>query len=398
MKIIMTGFTALQIGTTNRAIAKIDVPGSIVDALRANGHEVEWRKVMPGEDLSGFDVAWVNLSALHSLNGRAGAMGALWTLASGLPAVGFFDDWQAPSITFNGARALIKRPQIMYKYLLVGAAHRGDEDATYYSREAANAARDRIVAVNPEIARKIYVERFYLYDTDEQVKPVERTLLASAEALLDARWHAGMVPVCPMYAWGDRTLVRKRVPKALGPIEALDPSPTIYGALAQHDPLPPDEKKREWVLGALMPHDAWVDKGTWSWPVSFVGSKKMVRAKNGDRLKTEGEVIQRYNEHWGILSPPYNHSGSGWWRSRFMYSARVRSVLLCDKGEGDPLGAPYKIKARDVEVMTTAQLAQLAEDQAQALRAWMPPVEQFAYHVERIVQRARAEDGGWRPS
>ena len=79
MKILMTGFTALQINTERRTIQKIDVPALIVKALTDMGHEVDWRKVTPGEDLSSYDVAWVNLAPLNSLNGRQGAMGALYT-------------------------------------------------------------------------------------------------------------------------------------------------------------------------------------------------------------------------------------------------------------------------------------------------------------------------------
>ena len=110
LSIIVTGFTALQINTEKRTIQKIDVPASIVKALREAGHDVDWRKVTPGEDLSSYDVAWVNLAPLNSLNGRQGAMGALYTLSSGLPCVGFFDDWQTNTV-FNGARALIRKPE-----------------------------------------------------------------------------------------------------------------------------------------------------------------------------------------------------------------------------------------------------------------------------------------------
>ena len=139
MKILMTGFTALQINTEHRTIQKIDVPASIVEALESVGHEVDWRRVIPGEDLSSYDVIWVNLGPLNSLNGRQGAMGALYALSSGIPAVGFFDDWQFASV-FNACRSLVRHPEILYKYLLSGAAVRGDEGATYYSKAEADAA------------------------------------------------------------------------------------------------------------------------------------------------------------------------------------------------------------------------------------------------------------------
>ena len=170
MKILMTGFTALQINTERRTIQKIDVPALIVKALTDLGHEVDWRKVTPGEDLSSYDVAWVNLAPLNSLNGRQGAMGALYTLSSGLPAVGFFDDWQFNTV-FNGARAMVKKPAMLYKHLLVGTEHRGEEGATYFSRADIEAALERVRALDPVAAKKCYIERYYMMDNDENIQP-----------------------------------------------------------------------------------------------------------------------------------------------------------------------------------------------------------------------------------
>jgi hypothetical protein len=393
MKILMTGFTALQINSTNRSIQKIDVPASIVKALEEAGHEVDWRKVTPGEDLSSYDVAWINLAPMNSLNARQGAMGSLYVLSSGLPSVGFFDDWQFSAV-FNGARAVVRNPKMLYKHLLVGAAHRGDEGATYFSRADAEAALARVMEKDPIGGKKVSIERYYMMDKDELVQPYEKRLVKAAEQLLTERWAAGMVPVCPMYGFGDRSLVRKRMPKDVGPIEALDPSPTIYDSLSTVAPADPSTKKRAWVLGALMPHDTWLDKKSLAWPVEIVGSRKMVRERGGQRFDTEQEVLEFYNQHWGIMSPPYMHAGSGWWRSRFLYAARVGSILITDKGEGDPLGDAYKVTISQVEAMNDAELAAAAKAQADALRQYMPSYSQFAEHVVRIVERAKAEDKG----
>ena len=153
MKILMSGFTALQINSTRKTIQKIDVPASIASALSEAGHEVDWRRIEPGEDLSSYDVIWLNLAPLNSLNGRQGAMGSLYALSSGIPTVGFFDDWQF-NLVFNGARALVTKPSMLYKHMLVGTEHRGDEGATYFSRVEAEAALERVRSVNPDAGKK----------------------------------------------------------------------------------------------------------------------------------------------------------------------------------------------------------------------------------------------------
>ena len=392
----MTGFTALQVNTDKlRAITKIDVPRSIVQALEESGHTVDWKRVVPGEDLSSYDVAWVNLAPLNSLNGRQGAMGSLYVLSSGLPCVGFFDDWQFNTV-FNGARAMMRMPKMMYKYLLTGTEHRGDEPATHYSRKSAEEAVARIALVNPEAAKKCGIERYYMLDEDHIIEQYEGRLHAAATDFLAERWERGMVPVCPMYAFGDRAIVRKRMPKALGPIEALDPTSTIMDSLQAVTPLAFEEKKKAWVLGALMPHDTWLEKKSPSWAVEIVGSKKMVNKFGGQRFKTEQEVLEFYNKHWGILSPPYPHAGSGWWRSRFLYAAHVGSILITDKGEGDPLGSAYKLKISDVEKMTDEELKEAALAQRAAIAPYITEYSTFVTHCNLIVQRAAAEDKGLR--
>jgi len=393
MKVLMSGFTALQINTEKRTIQKIDVPASIAQALRESGHEVDWRKITPGEDLSSYDVLWINLAPLNSLNGRQGAMGALYALSSGIPCVGFFDDWQFNTV-FNGARALIRKPEMLYKHLLVGTEHRGEEGATYFSRADIEAAVERIREVNPAAAKKCYIERYYMMDTDENIKPWEKRLVQAATDLVDKRWEAGMVPVCPMYGFGDRSIVRKRMPDELGPIEALDPTSTIIPTLQPVIAKPAADKKRAWVLGALMPHDNWLERKSLEWPVEIVGSRKLIKKLGGQRFDTEQDVLEFYNNHWGILSPPYPHAGSGWWRSRFLYAAHVGSILVTDKGEGDPLGDAYKLTIADVEKMSDAELAAAAIAQQEALKPYIPEYSAFVEHCNRIIERAVREDKG----
>jgi hypothetical protein len=393
MKVLMSGFTALQINTEKRTIQKIDVPASIAKALREAGHDVDWRKITPGEDLSSYDVLWINLAPLNSLNGRQGAMGALYALSSGIPCVGFFDDWQFNTV-FNGARALIRKPAMLYKHLLVGTEHRGEEGATYFSRADIEAALERVRELNPAAAKKCYIERYYMMDTDENVQPYEKRLVEAARDLLADRWTAGMVPVCPMYSFGDRAIVRKRMPDEVGPIEALDPTSTVVPTLQPITALSPEHKKKAWVLGALMPHDTWLEKKNPDWPVEIVGSRKLIKKLGGQRFDTEQDVLDFYNHHWGILSPPYPHAGSGWWRSRFLYAAHVGSILVTDKGEGDPLGDAYKLKIADVEKMTDAELHETAMAQRAALAPYLPEYSAFVDHCDRIVKRAVAEDKG----
>ena len=77
-----------------------------------------------------------------------------------------------------------------------------------------------------------------------------------------------------------------------------------------------------------------------------------------------------------------------------MYAARVRSVLCCDRNEGKPLGPAYMHKPDEIEKMEIDDLRQLAEDQANALRPYLPKPDAFIEHCDGIIQRAIREDKG----
>ena len=224
MKILMTGFTALQRGPERRGnIRKIDVPAGIVEALRAGGHEVDWRPVVLGEDLDRYDAAWVNLARPISMNSRVGAFGAIWTLAYGIPTVGFYDDWQSILTVANDFDIMRRRPRFVQKLIVDPKDLRGDDPATHYTREDAEAVAAVVRArqTNDRDRKRVRVYRFYEenYDKVERMLPQLREIIA-AMSHSGERWAGGMVPVCPMYSWGDRGIVQRLLPETSGSLIA----------------------------------------------------------------------------------------------------------------------------------------------------------------------------------
>jgi hypothetical protein len=72
----------------------------------------------------------------------------------------------------------------------------------------------------------------------------------------------------------------------------------------------------------------------------------------------------------------------------------VGSILVTDKGEGDPLGDAYKLTIADVEKMSDAELAAAAIAQQEALKPYIPEYSAFVEHCNRIIERAVREDKG----
>lgn len=400
----MTGFTALQRGPQRQpnGVQKIDVPASVAEALRSLGHEVDWRPVQVGEDLERYDAGWVNLARPISMNSRVGALGALWALASGLPCVGFYDDWQAPLTVQGDCTLMTRRPRFLQKQIVDPKAVRERYEAatgkkivaTVYSPADAQRAVDDIFAATGERARA-----YRFYEADWALVERHRDILDAAVSGLATgrRWAAGLVPACPMYAWGDRSVVQDILPEGSGELVSLDPSETTESTL-QHgrDTARGATKREEWLLAALMPAESFVRKLQATWPVHNTGSVTLIRKLGqGERLKTELEVIERYAERWGALSPPYEHAGSGWWRSRFLYAAATGTVMVADPAEVAALGAAYALTCRDAEGMTPRERRRVARDQGDALQRLASHEGSFAEAADRAVRRAEMEDRWW---
>lgn len=127
---------------------------------------------------------------------------------------------------------------------------------------------------------------------------------------------------------------------------------------------------RSWFLASLSDQTHWLSKLKPTWPVDMIGSIKL---KN-PRLKTEDDVFLRYMEYAGALAPPYYHDGSGWFRSRYVYSAYAGNVLKCGPGDGAQLSSEhFNWSINEVESYSGRTLQDLASAQREVLRAKIQP-------------------------
>lgn len=361
MRILFTGYTTLQIAPERRGIIqKLDVPAEVVNCLREMGHEVDWRLVRLGEELRGkYDLLWLNVASPASINSSRGALGALWTVNSGLPMIGFLDDWQYRQ-NLNAHKLIVKNPEARLFAKMGDKPLHGSEDF-------------------------------------EVIKRYQDVMVQACAAMLGPVWDRGAVPVAPLYSWGDESIVQEKVTRDthLSHVYGIDPSfitkPHLEEAWYRlcRGGWPPRE--RRWQLGAISKQDAWIEKARLDakWAVSQFG-----HSKAGLRLPTETDVICQYARAWGVLSPAYPQNGSGWFRSRFIYAAFIGSVLSTEKKEADQLGPSYRYPRVWVENMSDLQLASLAQDQRDALWPRLGNRELFKQRLDWLVSHAAATDPG----
>jgi hypothetical protein len=355
VRILVTGCTPLQINSPHpgRRAQKINVPRALVEHWRSQGHTVDWRLVEVGESIEyDYDLLLVNVAPIGSLNGRVGALGSMWSLTRKIPTLIHFDDWQFRQVFLNFTTLINRGPEYLF--------------------------------------RPMGTERYYKGNGhDPDLRACGADLVRVAKRFRDVwtRWMA----LCPMYPFGDKYIIRQRM-KNVVPDENFsffDPSSLVINSYCA--PVNTEPKERAWAMGSLMNHEDWMQKQKFTWPVAQFGTNKTtVREGKTTTLATEEDVRAEYARRWGVVSPAYDHSGSGWFRSRFVYAAQVGSVLYCGPKDGAALGDAYKCTVKDVEGLSDAGLAELAAWQARTLLPKLWNKEQLTVELDKIVGRAVA--------
>lgn len=307
MRVLVTGGTAIHVGRKDPYAAL----GRYVDAgLRALGHVVERRVVVPGEDLAGYDRVLVYLAPLADLHVTY-KHGALYALGARPDALLALDDWQVAKAA-RSARTLVKR------------------DLHYLWRSSIAVGQLRRYGKLSAATRRA----------------TERGLVELAS---EEPWPRRVL--VPLFSWGDA----KALPLAPFPREVipLDPSTLLLDEI-ENEPLAPRKRQRAWVLASLQSHERWLRFQRLSWPIHHLGY-------DGPRVD-ERDVRSRYHLARGVVAPPYPHTRSGWWRARVVHAAAARAVLLLGT---DALASEdaFALTGAEIEALTDVELNRLGEDQ-----------------------------------
>lgn len=342
MKILITGMTPTQAGRPGR-YQWLTVPALFAEALRAGGDTVEHREYVPGEDLRSYDAILIGLVPVSSIAARH-VYGTLDLIArcygGAVQNFRFYvDDWQFDKI--------------------IGAAK------NKHKQGGANLFTTIKGRTNREWAET----------------PHGRAQVAlGCEILATAIWPQ---TISVAYPWGDTS----KLPEL--PAEQMiyiDPSALCWDKY-QENVVPPADRKRQWILGTLANHDKWLATQNFHWPVHLIGPPS-----TGALVpRKEPELIQIVGMNTGALTPPYRAlSGTGWWRSRFLYTARVGTVNFMDPADAELIGPATAWAANNLaalESLPPDRLADLARVQLDELRA-------VTWSREQLLSEMAAAVGG----
>jgi hypothetical protein len=346
MKILVTGITKQQCGG-GTALGYEPVSDLYVKALRKAGAEVEHRQWQLGEDPTEYDALMIGQVPFFSIASNS-LYHALDAIASaeeqGVPWLTYLDDWRFTQLFSNLATHLR----------------------------------------HPHQLTKPFFKSRVSYDWACQPEVTER-LMRVTQRLAESAWP---ITIVPAFTWGDHSIFSKRLTMSPEVICAdVSPFATRY-EIPYRDI---NFRKKAWVLGTVSNQLAWLESLELKWPLDHIGTK----TSRAPVKMPEPELVARYGENWGVLSPPYKAIlGSGWWRNRFVYAARAGAILYCDPGEAADLGDAYSLLSiHEIEQLTSQELNEISIEQSKAFFERQADASETAELLHDAVAKTIAEAG-----
>lgn len=349
MKILITGMTASQVLSQRRTIKYTTYVEVYKRLLEKLNHTVTVRVVTPGEDLREFDRVIVGLTPVNALNAKH-MFGALWTLhllrSGKVRGACHLHDWNVRAI-FSSARAISK-----------------------------------------DFDKRLYQNAVLLRDHKEKVRDTPRLRRVIEDVIETISYGFCTVKVyviTPLLDGGDHSLLLQGTTMnkhQLWPIDVLGSCGWNRWA-HEVKGWKPVKRRRAWIHAALP-----LDKGfaqrirASSWGLELYGPA------SPDRRKIpEDQLIQQYWEVEGLIAMPYYHAGSGWCRARFVHAAALGTVIVCDKREGAVIGPSYTLSMKEIEILNSKQLRELAAAQARELKKVVWSEQQLIYELDGLIRR-----------
>lgn len=356
MKILITGGNKNQCTFNhylNQQLKVVPSHYSLIRCLEDMGHEVVQKEVFPGEDLSGFDKAFVFLASPNQLVGLT-TFSMLWAIDSFAveDTTILFDDWQTHGI-YQGIVKCKADTNAMYRDFVLGQ----------------QAGLMKHLETRDTAVVKEFIEPFteqFISAIDLLEKRAHNVLLsafAGGDLSLLIDW-----PKDKLFSYNPNPYHRNRKPGDYGDLP--DEEPTALDALfgEEESEVKPEDKHRMFNFVSLVQGKTkkWLDKQQINeWEIEFFGSRK-----DKQRRLKEGDMCKVYAEQWACLMPGYDHASSGWWRARIIQLADAGSILIGDPKEmmlyyhDEELA---NLKASDVEKMTLDELTATAVAQREAV-------------------------------
>ena len=327
MKILVTGFNALAIGTARSPLNIATSARILPKVLRELGHDVTQKAIVPGEDVSMYDKVFVYVFGPNSLSARYW-YGAAYTIIKRPDAIVSIDDWQTKD-SVSGFKTFSNGHWRIWKKL----SQAGNPVGKVYWDEA-QPYKKEIEDLVDHFAHKEWPHKLLIPAYDG----------GNYEEL---GMKAKEITNCDPSAYTDTYL------------KSPDKQEDLLSSFAPNDSI----KENEWVCASLVSKQGWLQKQRFTWKVKTFGN-----IKEGQRRIKEHEMFQEYRKVWGIISPPHYHTakGSGWWRVRYKMALDAKCIVHAHPEESKILGINSNLEK--IERSSKEELLNISREHMDALK------------------------------
>ena len=299
MKILVTGFNALAIGTARSPLNIATSARILPKVLQELGHDVTQKQIIPGEDVSMYDKVFVFVFGPNSLSARYW-YGAAYTIIKRPDSIISIDDWQTKD-SVSGFRTF--------------------SNGHWRILKKVSQAGNPVGKVNWE-----------------EAQPYKKEIEDLVDYFAHKEWpHKLLVPAYDGGNYEELGMKAKEIinwdPSAYTDTYLKSPNnqEDLLSSFAPNDGI----KENAWICASLVSKQSWLEKQEFSWRVKTFGNQR----EKQTRLK-EHEMFQEYRKVWGVISPPHYHTakGSGWWRVRYKMALDAKCIVHAHPEEAKILG------------------------------------------------------------
>ena len=344
MNILFTGSTVKQCDNNANKRAKInriDDSTILCNSLLKSGHNLERRHISWGDDLSKYDLAIIGLGAFGSSNYHY-IMNAIYVISNVKNVIIFHEDWKIESTMQSFRRALKEDTfeKMSKKQWSNGTRFYTGTDSEFFDF---NKVRDNI----------------------------QRVVNGEFNCLI------------PGFNWGDKNIISDILNITKEKLNYIDLTPYVLkdSEILKRDNIDYSTRSKKYMLASLVDHSSWVKKQGFTIPVDYYGCNKL----KSKVLDNEIDVFNTMYNYWGILSPKYPQSGSGWFRIRYIYSAFNKNILIMDKKDSEALGIRHIDKIEDLK--TLREVVDYSEEQSKAILSHITTIDEFDNKLNSIVEK-----------
>ncbi len=342
MKILLTGSNSRQCGTAKVTSKRIFDAWNLCQMMKTFA-DVDFMPVSKETDFSKYDIVVSGFGGLGSFT-STDVLKALYAIGKAAKPVVLLEDWRCPKAIATGLKSTYAKG---YASFLEKDFNKSLSDGSKFY----NGVEDG--SIEPEVVWQ-GIEKIIAHPEDIKF-------------------------LIPAFSWGDKGIVAKIVGTKPENILYFDQTPYVMEQQNMQDVPYDSSRMKKFVYCGLTNQDSWLKKRGIKDCTDCFGHKPY------EKLPDEAAVNHKHSEYLGVVVPEYYHSGSGWFRVRYIYGAMAKNVFMISENDAGALGVPI---LKGFNNYSDSEIEAAAMETYEAVKKYIPTKEQTCKNLEEQFTNA----------